>query len=101
MNTFAKRLRQAREEKGMSMEELAKSVGLTKGSIWKYEQELSKSPKVSVSKKLAEKLDVSWEWLIGEEQKGVDYELISLVKSLPDTVKEEAQKYLTYLKERG
>lgn len=101
LKDFGFRLKKARETKEMSMEELAKLVGTTKGSIWKYEQGL-REPKASVSIAIANSLDVSWDWLIGEKEEMMENDFLKLrelYESLSSSAKEEALKYLKYLKD--
>lgn len=101
LKEFGLRLKESREAKGISLEELGKLTGTTKGTIWKYERGL-REPKASVSIAISNVLEVSWGWLIGEENKKVaeDFSQVKdLYNSLPDSAKEEAIKYLIYLKE--
>lgn len=61
-------LRDKRIEQGLTMEELAVRVGLTRQAIDRYERNLAKpQPEVLVS--LAQSLNTTAEWLvIGKEQ---------------------------------
>lgn len=65
MNSFAKRLSQAMEEREMSQTELAAAIGKGKSSISQYLSGRS-MPKPIVQKKIAEVLDCTVEWLNSE-----------------------------------
>lgn len=100
-NIFGIRLKQAREEKEITMEDLAKAVGVTKGTIWKYESGRNQA-KAEVVKKISDFLNVSLDWLIGySEQKDPEItteSLTSLFNSLNDEDKKQAIRYMTFLK---
>ena len=101
--TFGIRLKQARETKNMTMEELAKAVGITKGTIWKYETGRNQA-KASVAKKISEILNVDFDWLIGYTDKcenkdnvklNIDEEeLIKKYRKLPQNRKDDVLKYI-------
>ena len=59
---FEKRLKDARVRKGMTQEDLAKAVGVTKGAIGNYESGVS-SPKETILIKLMKVLDVDANYL--------------------------------------
>jgi transcriptional regulator with XRE-family HTH domain len=59
---FGNRLKEARLNKGLTQEELASSVGVTKGAIGNYESEVS-SPKEPILIKLMEVLGVDANFL--------------------------------------
>ena len=62
--TFGKRLKQLRSEKDITLEELADKTNTTKATLSKYENYL-REPKMTIAKRLADYLNVSFEWLIG------------------------------------
>jgi len=102
LKEFGLRLKQARDAKQMSMEELGMIIGSSKGSIWKYEHGL-REPKASISIAIANTLGVLWSWLIGEDQRVESDDFLQmkdLYDNLSASVKEEALNYLLYLKER-
>ncbi len=55
--SIGKRLKEARKAAGMTQEELARAIGITKGSIGNYESEVS-SPKEPILIKLMETLSI-------------------------------------------
>ena len=59
---FGKRLKEARLNKGMTQEQLAQAVGVTKGAIGNYESEVS-SPKETILIKLMAILNVDANYL--------------------------------------
>jgi len=65
MSTFGKKLREAREAKGLSQQELAKSIGSIHTVIGRYERDEMK-PSIDVVKRLAEELGTTVGYLIDE-----------------------------------
>ena len=66
MNTdFGNRLKTVREEKGLKREEVAKAIGTSAAIIGRYERN-ERTPSIDIAKKLAEALDVSLDYLVGE-----------------------------------
>lgn len=83
---FGNRLKEARLMKGMTQEELAQAVHVTKGAIGNYESEVS-SPKEPILIKLMKVLDVDANFLF---QDLVD------IRPAPKLSKEEAQLVAAY-----
>jgi len=67
MTTFGKKLRECRETKGVSQNEVAKLLGTNHSIIGKYERDEVK-PTVDVVKRLADTLDTTVGYLLGETQ---------------------------------
>lgn len=67
MDSFGKKLREAREAKGFSQAELARQISSHHSIIGKYERDEVK-PTVDVIKKLAEVLDTTISYLMGETE---------------------------------
>jgi len=68
--SIAKRIRLSRKKKGLTQEELAKSIGVTKSACGQWEREAT-CPSVENLAKLAIELDVYFEWLAtGRGEKG-------------------------------
>ena len=66
MKIFAKRLRELRVERGLSMKQLATQIKTTDAAISNWENEINE-PKISYLKLLAEFFGVSADYLIGLE----------------------------------
>lgn len=60
---IGERLKQVREEKGLTQEELANSLGLHKSTIQRYETAKIEKIKLPVIDAIAQELDVNPEWL--------------------------------------
>lgn len=71
MAVFAKRLKEARAEKGLTQKELAALSGVSTVMISSYERtdaEAGKNPSLSVVYSIASALDVSIDWLCGQTE---------------------------------
>ena len=69
MSTVGGRLRQARERRVMSQEDLARAADVTEATISRIENDRYGPPRPSTIRKLAAALDVEPGWLLfGEEQ---------------------------------
>jgi len=62
---FANNLRQLREEKGMSLRELAEALDISKSALNQYENALA-DPSLSSIVKIANYFNEDINWLIGE-----------------------------------
>lgn len=67
MSTFGKKLREARDAKGISQSELAKLLGTNHSIIGKYERDEVK-PTIDVVRKLADHLSTNVGYLLGENE---------------------------------
>lgn len=66
MSIFAQRLRELRQEKGLSMKQLAKALDTTDAAISNWENEINE-PKISYLKAIAQYFGVSADYLLGIE----------------------------------
>lgn len=66
ISLLALRLRNARQLRGLTLNELAEKVGLNKSTVLRYEKGRIQTPKQPVVRALAEALDVNFAWLCGE-----------------------------------
>ena len=99
---FALRLKEAREDKGMSQEELGSKVGLSKAAISQYESS-KHMPSIEHSRSIADALQVSYNWLIGfsEQRYKIEAQHLSEVYiQLSDERKKELYNYAEYLKRK-
>jgi len=62
-------IREAREQRNMSMDELARAAGVTKASICRYEKG-KRMPRISIVYKMAKALGVPWYTLIDTQKAG-------------------------------
>lgn len=65
-NTVGDRIRQRREEKGLTQDALAEKLSMNKSTVTRYESGAIEKIKLPVLEKLAEALDVKLSWLTGE-----------------------------------
>lgn len=65
---LAERLKQAREEKGLSQIEMASKIGVSQAAYCYYEQGL-RTPSSQMLIRIADLLDVSLDWLVGRSDK--------------------------------
>jgi transcriptional regulator with XRE-family HTH domain len=66
MNTnFSFRLKTVREEKGLKREDIAQKIGTSAAIIGRYERG-ERTPSVDIAKKIAEALEVSLDYLVGD-----------------------------------
>lgn len=64
--TFGNRLKQAREEKGYNQKQFAEQLGITATRLNYWEKD-KREPDVALIKKISEALNISSDWLIGNE----------------------------------
>ncbi len=65
---LAMRLRNARQLRGLTLDELAGKVGLNKSTVQRYEKGRIQAPKQPVVRALASALDVNYAWLCGKSE---------------------------------
>lgn len=65
MVTFGTRLRQCREERGLTPKELADRAGIPYMTVYRLEHEAHRTPRMDIAVKLARVLGVSLDWLCG------------------------------------
>ena len=66
MSIFAQRLMELRQEKGLSMKQLAKELNTTDAAVSNWENEINE-PKISYLKAIAQFFNVSADYLLGLE----------------------------------
>lgn len=101
LTIFARRMKKAREDKGMKQNELAKAVGVTPTTISAYEKSDNegngKKPTLENAKSIAEALGVSIDWLCGiTESKSssyTDFTATDYFKSLITVLMETSSNY--------
>lgn len=89
MDTFGKRLRDRRKERGFSQNELAKMLETNHSVIGKYERDEVK-PLIEVIIKIADALNVSIDYLVGKTSFELNQDMLKRfqeVSSLPENAK--------------
>ncbi len=91
MSTFGEKIIEIRKKRGITQQELGKSIGVDKRVISKYEKNQT-VPSVTVAKDIASALDVSLDYLLSSDRALFieDKEIIGLLKNynnLKDDIK--------------
>jgi transcriptional regulator with XRE-family HTH domain len=100
---FAQRLKEIREERWFSQEDVGRMAGLSKATISKYEA-ASHPPKLIHATAIAEALNVGFSYLIGFTDNRYVQEtntITELFLSLPDEGKKELLNFARYLAEKA
>jgi len=79
--SFGKRLLKARKSKGLSQEDIAKTLETKAPVIGRYERD-EMNPSIDVATKLSRALDVSLDWLVGNTNIEVDTAMLDRVIEL-------------------
>jgi transcriptional regulator with XRE-family HTH domain len=82
METFGDRLRRYRIAKGLSLDELAASTGLSKAYLWKLEKKPDVNPSVDVAQKLAVAVGTTLAELISASLEGEPHGVARIPPSL-------------------
>ena len=89
--SFGKRLLEARKNKNISQEELAKKLGTKGPVIGRYERDEAK-PSIEAAAKMADILEVSLDYLVGATDIELDKKTLNRVlelQKLPEDVKDK------------
>ena len=86
---FGLRLKKLRDAKGLSQKELAQKLGVSKGTVYRYENN-TQSPSLENAAKLALLLDTSLDYLAGLEN--------ALTIQLPDLNEEERYALMEFIR---
>lgn len=71
METIQKRLKMARNAKGMTQKQIAEILGVTQQAYQKFEGSNAPDMRVSTLQSICKVLEVSSDWLIGVDEKTV------------------------------
>ena len=84
------RLKQAREDKEYSLDDVSKLIHLSKSTLSRYENGLVENMKIPILKSLADIYKVDYLWLIGKSEKK------EIKKTIPEyfTSAKEAMKFM-------
>lgn len=83
MTTFGKKLRECRDDKGLSQQDLATILKTSHSVIGRYERDEMR-PSIDVVKKLATVLDSTVGYLLGESAEGKTLKDTAMLKRLND-----------------
>jgi transcriptional regulator with XRE-family HTH domain len=86
MVTFGKRLRECRESKGFSQQELSKRMNTSYTVIGKYERDEMK-PSIDVVRKITEELETTVSYLMGETEDAELFKDKKMLQRLQDIAK--------------
>ena len=94
--SFGQRLLEARKKKGISQEELAKTLGTKGPVIGRYERDEAK-PSIEAAANMAHALEVSLDYLVGAADVEIDTKTLNRVlelQKLPDDLKDKLYYFI-------
>lgn len=97
------KIKEARKNKGLTLEQLAKKVDSSKSYMWQLETEPKIKPSVQLISKIAEALDVTVDYLIDPKKEKMDADQEAIVfyrgfKDFDDTSKKMIKEQIEYLR---
>lgn len=97
MASFGKKLRECREDKGLSQQELAKQLKTSHSVIGRYERD-EMSPSIEAVKKMAAILDTTVGYLLGEAKEEKILKDTAMLKRLNDinALPEKDKEHILY-----
>ena len=103
--SFGRRLHDLRMRKGMSLQDVADAVGMSKAHVWNLEKGLSDNPSIELVTKLADLFRVRIADLVGENPDAPDEDpavvaMFRDLKSLGERDRETIQVLMDQLKRR-
>lgn len=96
----ALRLLKTREERELTLTDVAKQLGYSPTTVSNYEMG-KRTPTLEYLSAFAKTYKVSFEWITGGEAEGSLAELEAVYRGLSDMGQKELLQYAYYLKERG
>ena len=90
--TIGERIRAKRLELNISLEELAKGIGVATQTIFKYEKDIVTNIPLSKIKAIADKLDTTPAYLMGWEEETISPLKQTLIKKIEAMTEDELQK---------
>ena len=96
---IGERLLQLRKEKGMTQQELAKQLGITKYTISSYEADKS-APSDELKVQIAKIFDISTDYLLGLVDQPLSYRKLERAVILPENTpdfRSEVEQYIYFL----
>lgn len=108
MSSIGERVRQLREDRGLSQAELARRIGIKQPSLWLIEKGETRTVKVSTLEALCEALSTTKEFLLrGDdchdspeslELSAMESELIHILRTLPPDRRISLLEYARFIK---
>lgn len=95
--TIGKRIKQIREDKGLTQTALARAVGITPQTIYKYENEIIEDVTLDKIEKMAAALGISPACLVGWDEAPSSEVLLNKFEKLNSLGKEKADKLIDSL----
>ena len=95
---FATRLKQKREEKELSMQELSDAIGTSKATISRYESG-KRDPNLKIVMRIADYFKIPLEWLCGLEEAKLD-DFIDIYNGLSTIGKESVYRYSLFISKK-
>ncbi|KAF5066233.1 LexA family transcriptional regulator [Oscillibacter valericigenes] len=79
------RIKQVREERGLTLDDIARSVGVARSTVQRYEAGTIKRPKLPVIDAIAKFLNVNPSWLLNKENERGTYSNVLPSNAIPYT----------------
>ena len=95
--TIGKRIKQFREEKGLTQTALAKAVGIAPQTVFKYEKDILTDVPLNKIEKMAAALGISPACLVGWDEAPSSEALLNKFEKLNSLGKEKADKLIDNL----
>lgn len=100
------KIRQLRKEQGLSLDQLAVKAETSKSYLWELENRETANPTLDKVSKIAEKLGVTAEFLLNDEQvahsaEDADKAFFRKYQKLPAPTKKKIQEILNVLRKSG
>ncbi len=94
--SFQERLVETRKKRGLSQEELASMIGTQGPAIGRYERGIAK-PTIEVATKLSKCLEVSLDYLVGNNSIELDNQMIKRIEQINLMDEEDKKMIYTFL----
>ena len=95
--TKGQRIKYKREQLGISQTELAQKIGVSKQTLYKYENDLITNIPSDAIEKISMVLECAPAYLMGWDEKERIMKYAQLLSDLPDDAIENVMKYIDFL----
>lgn len=95
---IGKKLKELKTLKGLTQDDIAKALGVSKFTVQKWEQDVS-DPNTGTLIQLVDLLDTTIDYMLGlsDQRSGKEFLLIEKFNSLEEDQQVEVMKYMDYL----